>query len=390
MSARLPPKQPTVFTEIRSLALTNRVRHSEASKNTPILVLSGYLNRADFRLMAEFPMIATLEKPYAMEEFGDIIKDLQAEAEFYTKEDSLVEATFAKFTDDPENFIKMLIPWLSITRRPIPLAVKGSRILQEHGFLEAAETILKIILTADPDCLLGLHELGKCYLRQRRFDEAKKVLIRANASCPNNIERLCLLGRANLHTNSFVAAKEHFQEALTIDGESKPARQGLNAAKIAIMSSSEINEKAISRSFVSALNALGIVNVHSQKYSEAVELYDSALQYSTESETKIKLTYNKGLAFLRWNKPETALQFFQESADLSQQQFGKAMQKISLLSKKYGMSEEWASQEIVIADESIGGGNNTALSSMHLSDDLNDSPEFQEEIAYDEEDQALI
>jgi tetratricopeptide (TPR) repeat protein len=290
--------------------------------------------------MSEFPLVATLEKPYQLEELAASINSLRAEAKFYAKENAVVANTFAEFANDPQIFVAKLISLINLTTKPVPLAVKGSRILQEHGHYEAAESILRVILTADAECVLALHELGKCYLRQRRYEEAKQVLNLANEQCPSNLERLCLLGKANLSSNSFAAAEGNFQDALKVDSANLPAKQGLTAAKIASYSTMEFNGSSLTKSFISAVNARAVAQVHSKRYADALELYGSALQYADDTTTQIKLSFNMGLAFMRWNKPNEALQFFQKCADLSQSQFGKAMRNISVISERYGITSE--------------------------------------------------
>ena len=366
--------------KMSGLALANRIRQADSSKNTPILIITGYLNRTDFRLIGEFPLIAALEKPYQLDDLANNIKNLQAESEFYLKENSVVASTFAEFANDPRIFITKLIALLKLAVRPMPLAIKGSRVLQEHNFYEAAESILNIVLTADPECVLALHELGKCYLRQRRYDEAKEILSLANGYCPNNLERLCLLGKANLSSHSYAEAEGNFQEALRVDKGDISAKQGLAVAKVAAEATMEIGPGMLAHSFISAVNARAIANVHSQKYAAALELYQSALQYADDTPTQIKLSFNMGLAFLRWKKPAEALILFKKCALLSQNQFGKAMRNMIALSKKGEINsmQDTSNHD----DESIGMRREEAALAEVLAN-VTSLEEMQQEIVLD-------
>jgi CheY-like chemotaxis protein len=338
---------------LSGLALANRIRKADDFKNLPILVVTGYLNRADFRLMSEFPLVATLEKPYLVEDLSDVIGKLRAETEFFQKENAAVQATFREFPNDPQMFVTNLISLLNLSPKPVPLAIRGSRLLQDHGYFPAAEKILSVILSGDPECTLALHELGKCYLRQQRYSDAIRVLQDADAQCPQNLERLCLMGKANLNLADFPAASENFRAALRIDGEDVQAKRGLMAAEVAAEESPELSVQALATTFISAVNARAIAKVHSQAFSDALALYDSALAYADDQSTQMKLAFNMGLAFLRWEKPADAVIWFKRSAELSQNQFQKAMRNIAYIAKNYGINPAAPTSESA-DDETIG------------------------------------
>lgn len=320
------------------LALANRIRQLDSVRYTPLLVLTGYLNRSDFSLLSEFPLVATLEKPYEFEDFAKVISKLQAEGVFYLNESTTVNKVFAESADNAMAFVGKLIALIKSSVMPVPLAVKGSRILQDHGHLDSAESILKIVLTADPGCVVAMHELGKCYLRQRRYDEARSILGKAHELCPTNLERLCLLGKVNISSENYEDAKGNFQDALKIDSADQRARQGLIAARAASDAFLQTSREGIKRTFVSAVNARAIAKIHGQKFSEAIELYQSAMEYADEAENQIKLAYNLGLAYWRWQKPEEALKWFHRSVKLSSKKFSKAANSINQIYQLYGLT----------------------------------------------------
>src|SRR5690606_15718130 len=55
--------------ELSSLALFNRLKSDASYQNTPILVMSGFLNKKDFSLLNEFPNTTNIEKPFSVKFF---------------------------------------------------------------------------------------------------------------------------------------------------------------------------------------------------------------------------------------------------------------------------------------------------------------------------------
>ena len=76
--------------EMSSSAFFNRVKLHPKFKNTPIVVLTGFKVKGDFRLVHEFPFTWVVEKPFTEALFHETIEEVAAELEWLSRsKDSL-------------------------------------------------------------------------------------------------------------------------------------------------------------------------------------------------------------------------------------------------------------------------------------------------------------
>ena len=69
--------------ELSGLALFNRLRRSPEFSLVPILVVSGFVEQDDFRLLKEFPCTDLLEKPFQFQTFEEKVNTLWGEHTWY-------------------------------------------------------------------------------------------------------------------------------------------------------------------------------------------------------------------------------------------------------------------------------------------------------------------
>ena len=65
------------------LALFNRIRTQAATQRIPLLVVSGFLQQNDFRLLQEFPCTDLIEKPFTKAKFDSKLESLVKESDWY-------------------------------------------------------------------------------------------------------------------------------------------------------------------------------------------------------------------------------------------------------------------------------------------------------------------
>ena len=215
---------------LSGLGLFNRIRGVERLMGIPVLVVSGFVQEMDFRLLQEFPCTHLLEKPFNHAAMLRQIDALHAEGIWYTKNSEIISEVMATVTADPDEAVKAIRRIAVDSPNPHPVTLLAARKMREAEHLDQAISLLKFILDDDRGCVPAISELGRCLHLLGRFDEALQFLRRANGMAPANIQRLSLMGEVELNKSDAEAAKERFGEALKVDQENKRARQGLKVA----------------------------------------------------------------------------------------------------------------------------------------------------------------
>ena len=85
--------------------------------------------------------------------------------------------------------------------------------------------------------------------------------------------------------------------------------------------------------FAGILNCIGVNMVRSGQFSDGIEHYNSALVHVNDEGIKAKLSFNLGLGYLRWKKPQQALDWFQRSKTYNPE-FKKAEKYIENLEQR--------------------------------------------------------
>ncbi len=310
--------------DLSGLTLFNRIRHDSQFQNLPILVISGYLQRDDFRLLEEFPFTEYLSKPFVSVQFLQKVVNLRSEYEWFEKKEKVLLEVFQSLLSDGKKALEAAWTLISTAPKPVPLTLSAARLLMSKKHYKEAEMLLRALLKRDPNCLVALNELAKIFLQEKRHVEAKRALLRAYKLSPQNLERLCLLGNASLNLMEVNEARQYFQKATSIDGENDVAIAGNVLVKSVEEFGNQNSGGAIPMSFASMLNSIGISLVKTGQFDKGIEFYRSALLYVAEGDSKAKLAFNLGLGYLRWDNPTTALEWFQKSNEFSDGNYEKA------------------------------------------------------------------
>lgn len=313
--------------DLGGIALLNRIRSNAAFDRTPVLILSGFLDKRDFQLAAEFPLLALVEKPshanYVFKKLGDLFR----ERDFFDAEAQNLGVEIQGFVPRA-NFIddrwEILRSRLRQAPRPAPVYFIAIRLLRGRGLENMAEILLQDLVVLDPDCAPALIELGRKKIAAGNLPAATKLLRRAEALAPRNMERLCLLGETQIRSLRSTDAKDTFTDAATIDPKDDRVINGLRIATNMERHMGVIDLAKMQGSLASMLNAIGVVMVREGKIEEGVGHYTSALRYADNDSDWIKLGFNLGLAYMRWQKPVDAAAWFKRAWDRSKGSFFKA------------------------------------------------------------------
>lgn len=336
---------------VSGLALFNRIRSLEHYRTTPLLVVSGFLEKNDFRLLQEFPCTGLMEKPFTKVLFQNQFDDLVREFTWYGQNVSLVDSLVEAVEKDGKKAESLIKQVIKQAPNPIPLALIAARRMVGARMLQNAENILRGILKIDEGNLIAMNELGKALNLQGQHKAALEVLRKAAKLSPQNINRLCLMGEVELNLREVSNAKAYFEKALEIDSASETAKAGLVVARNMKEALGSASPTHVTASFASILNTMGIALVRNGQYARGVEQYRAALAFLHSNTDSARVAFNLGLGFLRWGKPNEALPWFQKSEKMAPKTFGKSAGYINKLLERGGV----AAEEVDLRDEAAFG-----------------------------------
>lgn len=313
--------------DLGGLALINRIRAQVAFDRTPVLVLSGFLDKRDFRLAAEFPLLALVEKPshanFVFKKLGELFR----ERDFFDAESQTMAAEIQNLVPRA-NFVdkgwEALRSKLRQAPRPAPVYFIAMRLLRSRGMENMAGILLQDLLNLEPDCAPALIEMGRKKIADGNLPAATKLLKRAEALAPRNLERLCLLGDVQIRSLRGSEARETFTEATAVDPNDERVISGLQIATNMERHLGVLDPSKMQGSLASMLNAIGVIMVREGKIEDGVQHYQSAIRYAENDADWIKLGFNLGLAYMRWHKPIDASGWFKRAWDRSKGTFFKA------------------------------------------------------------------
>jgi CheY-like chemotaxis protein/predicted negative regulator of RcsB-dependent stress response len=309
---------------LSGVGLFNRMRSHPELRRTPMLVISGFLNQNDFALLEEFPCTGLLEKPFTKILLERKVKSLWEESQWYLDKSKMLDDLVRNLHTDGSNSVKELKKLLGKSPNPIALALLIAKKLRKAGFLKDAKSFLETVFLHDSTSVAGMTEMAKVLFQMGDVAKARDVLRITNRISPENVRRLCLLGEVELNLNDPEAARKCFEDALEIDPDDSLANSGLTVANSIADHLVEYSKDAIPTNFASMLNIVAITKVRAGKFEDGISQYMAALAFLRSDLVLSKVSFNLGLGFLRWQKPELAKKWFEKSAALSKGKFTRA------------------------------------------------------------------
>ena len=361
--------------KLSGLALFNRLRSTNSYKHTPILIVSGFLGKQDFRLLQEFPFTGLLEKPFSRPKLEMALTKLFDEAEWYKSHMDELDQLVMIIERFPKEVEKKIASMIKTAPDPFPIALVAARRLIHHNHLDVAERILLAVLKRDEKSVIALHELGRiCHMRNDHKD-AETYLKRANKVSPQNLARLCMLGDAELNLAKPLAAKSSFAQALDIDENSPRARAGATVASNMIEFGHHFNKERAPRTFASMVNLMGVHLAKQGKFSEAFEQYRSALFFLHNDYDSARVAYNLGLGYLKLGDKEQGRMWLLRSYNLENERFIKAgnlMNQLGISPRKLS-DEEMQEAAVTLEVHNNEVEVSEQLADERLSDDFQDA-----------------
>ncbi len=310
--------------KLSGLALFNRIRRRRDHRTTPLLVVSGLLEKHDFKLLQEFPCTGLMEKPFTMVLFQNRVEELMKESMWYGQNETLINTLLDAVQHDGKKAETLLKQILKKAPNPIPLALIAARRLNKDRMLKHAQVILEGVLKIDENSIIAMNELGKTLHLLGRHKQALDVLRQANRLSSQNLQRLCLTGEVELNLKDPESARAYFEKALEFDPEDQKAKSGMIVSGNLKEMLEAPEPMQVPHSFASILNTMGIAMVRNQNFAKGIEQYRSALAFLHNQSDVGRVAFNLGLGYLRWGKPHEALPWFQKSEALVPKGFGKS------------------------------------------------------------------
>jgi CheY-like chemotaxis protein len=329
------------LSDVSGLQLLNRLRQEPKSLMLPLLMTSGVLKEADFRLLDDFPLTRLLIKPVDKVVLSSQVWSIWEEAIWYDRNTESINGIVQHLAEGTPDALDAFTTLLNASPNKLPLGILAVRIMREHGQLPMAEGLARMLLNIDPKCVMVLNELGKIYHQQGNYSLAIRTLRDAVSLSPNNIERLCLLGENELKTNDLPSARKHFISALDLDQANPKAAAG----KLVVKNIEEYYRgrdpnETTKGSFASLCNTIGISMVKTGRFDDGMKQYESAMHFASNDLDSARVAYNLGLGFVRWKKPTDAHKWFLKSVELSGGKFEKATELASRVGVALGIKPE--------------------------------------------------
>ena len=351
---------------MNGLTFFNRLRALPDYRNTPLMVVSGFVKKDDFRLLQEFPCTNLVEKPFTKVIFQKCVDSLVAESIWYGQNTTLVDAVLQAVKFDGKKAEQLIREIAKKAPNPVPLAVLAAKRLIKNDLLDPAKNILQMILEKDDRCVPALSELGKILHMQGEHLAALDFLRAASKLSPYNIKRLCLLGEVELNLNDPETARISFAKALVIDPDSEIAHAGMVVADNMDEFVPLASPTNVPRNFASLMNTMGITLVRNGQFSKGIEQYQSAMYFLENNEDNAKVAFNLGLGFLRWGKPKDALPWFRKSEQLVGDGQSKSAGYVQLLLKKLGVNSKLSSGKGLTIEGKVADYSNVASAAKQV------------------------
>ncbi len=283
-----------------------RLRHSSASE-TPVLVVSSLLKKADVPILKEMGVASAVPKPlidhefvsslaHTMTEFGDpkslrfIERKVKCLLEKGEKEQA--RAIAAKLDRDKK------VPESS------KLFVRGM-INYFDNQLSTAKRQLMDAVSKGGDSLNVLPLLARTLVKLREFKGAAACYEKAQSLSPRNVYRLFELAETYTELKKPEAANTSLSKAEVLDPKNPEihimrARNALSRgdAPAAAQHASALQDK---EALIADLNNSGVAYVKSGQIKQGIDLYEKTIRLLAENETELrqKVLYNLALAQAR-------------------------------------------------------------------------------------------
>lgn len=345
--------------------ILHRIRANVETQNIPILVISGYINKEDFRLAEEYLLTSLLEKPFESFFLIQNIRDLFRESKVCTDEVLKIELLLKRFSEHDTEHLEALFDIITKSSRFLTLCLFAARSLLERGNFKNAQTVLERLIEKKSDSVAAITLLAKTHLQRGEFKKSLDLLEKAQFYSPDNPDRLCLIANANMQALDLETARKNFNKAEKLDPTLNKISSGKELVRNIQNYLSRVKRTDIPLSFISLLNAIGVSLVRTEQYELGQRHYRAALEYTEQKIIKARLMFNVALGYLRVRDDKNAIEWFRKSISYGEGEFTRGEFYLSLLTSTQPNDADILSEisahlspesDITFADEGLQEG----------------------------------
>jgi len=312
---------------ISGLCLYNRIRTRVETKHIPVIVVSGFVHKEDFRILEESRITKFMEKPFRAKDFDQTVKDVLKSTITQDQIANILQSAVDASLGREENIISLIEDVLKNVPDGLQIIIAAGQYILAKKYYSTAEKIFKIAIRLDPKSVTALTELAKVYHLQKRPIDALHLLTKANNFSPENIERLCMLGEVGLNLQKTDEARAYFKRALDIDQNNATAQAGtIIANNLSDHLHANNNGKPLNMKLASTMNLVGVTYIRNRNYTKGIEQYEAAMCFVHDSSVLAKLQFNLAMAYLRTGDRTKALLWFRTAESNADSDFTKPKQ----------------------------------------------------------------
>lgn len=292
--------------ELNAMQLIQRI--NQHMPGIPIVLISSLISPSEIPLLKEIGVHGIVEKPFEtqnlMAEIVNVVQQHRYPCEQQAMDRRILHCLA---TANEGEATRLMAIYLS---NPAYDQLGKLRIEAEYAFFKGrfkqccshAFDALKI--TSDSLDLLNL--LGKSLMRLGDYENALKILEKANALAPHNIERICRMASICNEMNRTDEAENWLTEAKSIDAANilvKETEAGMAIDSEDSQRATEVMKELENlHRIVAYTNNKAVALIRNNQFQKGINLYKTALEALPEPWSAIHDTvcFNLGLAYIRF------------------------------------------------------------------------------------------
>ncbi len=283
-------------------------------KNSPFIVCSSLIDKADVPFLREMGVAQVIQKPLQRNELikgiAWTIQQDRRPTDKIALERKIRQALAQKKFEDAEVTLNLYLadPAIGAGHKQLIRA----ELAYAKGEFEKSRDFCVEAMKNGGESILVLNLLGKTMLQLRVLDTALKCFERAQKLAPQNIERLCQMAEIHAELDHTEESNALLEKVDDIDKTGDKADE--SRAKIALAKGDPNSAKAIMSSLdsidsvISYMNNRAIAMARCGMVGEGIDQYRKTIESIPDNQPEMKsiVLYNLALAYLRDEKAELA------------------------------------------------------------------------------------
>jgi DNA-binding NarL/FixJ family response regulator/thioredoxin-like negative regulator of GroEL len=292
--------------ELNALQLIQRI--NQHAPGVPIIILSSLISPSEISLLKEMGVRGMVEKPFEtqnlMAEIVTVIQQHRYPTEQQAMDRRIMHCLATNNEAEATHLLTMYLnnPLFEQTGK---WHMEAELAFFKGRFKQCCNLAFEALKRRD-DSLELLNLLAKALMRLGDFENALKLLEKANTLAPRNIERICRMATICNEMNRKEDAENWLSEARNIDAvnilvtetEAAMAIEGSDSARAAVAIKRLENLNRI----VAYTNNKAVALIRNNQLQQGINLYKTALDAMPEPWNAIHDTicFNLGLAYIRF------------------------------------------------------------------------------------------